>query len=467
MIKQSFTSIPRVKTLINIGCLMDIPTGFYVKGARGESILLGGLGALTGVSGSGNLFKSTIMHYMSLSAMDRIFSTTETSLGTYDTELNVHQHRFEELYSKFPYLRDKNIIQDGYWNITDKSLYLGDKWFEELKIFLDNKKKSAKDLTSVTPFLSNDNVNNIKILTPTLSEIDSLTDFMTSDVLKIQNDNELGESGGNMMNMRSGLAKHRMMLEIPLLAESFNHFFLITAQQGMESIIPSGPGTPMPTKKLQHMKPGEKFKGVTDKFYFSLNNSWETIKSSLLINQGTKSAEYPRDTFDNNNPDTDLNLVSLKQLRSKSGPSGYTLEIVVSQDEGVLPSLTEFHYIKTNDRFGIDGTLQSYSLDLMPELKLGRTTIRSKIDTDPMLRRAINITSELCQMHHFYREMSDELISAKELYEGVKKQGYDWDMILNETRGWWTVNDDKHPLKFLSTKDLIDIAKGKYVPYWK
>ncbi len=467
MIKQNFDSIDRFKTLINIGATLDIPTGFFVKGARGENILLGGLGALTGVSGSGNLGKSTIMHYMTLSASDKIFSTTETSIGTYDTEMNVHQIRFEELYSKFPFLKDKNLIGDGYWNLTDKSKYLGEKWYEELKVYLKSKKDNAKHLTVTTPFLSNDNTNNIKILVPTFSEIDSLSDFITSDVLKIYNENELGESGGNMVNMRAGLAKHRMMTEMPLIAESYKHFFLLTAQQGMENAIQTGPGTPPPTKKLQHMKPGEKFKGVTDKFYFSLNNSWETIKAVLLINQSTKSAEYPRDTYDNNNPDTDLNLVSLKQLRSKSGPSGYMLEIVFSQDEGVLPSLTEFHYIKTNDRFGIDGTLQSYALDLLPKMNLGRTTVRRKIDSEPALRRAINITSELCQMHHFYREMGDQLITPKELYEGVKKQGYDWDMILNETRGWWTVNDDKHPLKFLSTKDLIQIAKGIYTPFWK
>ena len=66
MIKQNFDSIDRFKTLINIGATLDIPTGFFVKGARGENILLGGLGALTGVSGSGNLGKSTIMHYMTL-----------------------------------------------------------------------------------------------------------------------------------------------------------------------------------------------------------------------------------------------------------------------------------------------------------------------------------------------------------------------------------------------------------------
>ncbi len=467
MIKQNFDPIDRVKPLINIGCLMDVPTGFFIKGVRGENILLGGLGAVTGIGGSGNLGKTTITKYMTLSAADKIFSTTETSIGTYDTEINTHQLRLENLISRFPNLVKNEIIKNGYWNITDKSLYLGEKWFEQLREFLETKKKNKKDLTVTTPFISNDEVNPIKILVPTFSEVDSFSEFMTSSTLKIQHDNELGESGGNMLHMRSGLEKLRFMLEAPLLAESAKHYFLLTAQQGFDSNMQTGPGTPPPVKKLQHMKPGEKFKGVTDKFYYSLNNCWETMKGTMLINQSTKSAEYPRDSFENNNPNTDLNVVSLKQLRSKSGPSGYTLEIVYSQEEGVLPTLTELHYIKDNDRFGIEGSLQNYALDLLPSMNLSRTTLRSKIDKEAALQRAINITSELAQMHHFYRYMGDDLITPKELYEGVKKAGYDWDMILNETRGWWTVNDDNHPLKFLSTKDLIEIAKGRYTPYWR
>lgn len=91
MIKQNFDPIDRVKPLINIGCLMDVPTGFFIKGVRGENILLGGLGAVTGIGGSGNLGKTTITKYMTLSAADKIFSTTETSIGTYDTEINTHQ----------------------------------------------------------------------------------------------------------------------------------------------------------------------------------------------------------------------------------------------------------------------------------------------------------------------------------------------------------------------------------------
>jgi len=68
MVKFGIIQKTKPKVLINIGSLMDIPTGSYVTGAKGESILNGGLGMITGVIGAGNNFKSTIMHYMMLTA---------------------------------------------------------------------------------------------------------------------------------------------------------------------------------------------------------------------------------------------------------------------------------------------------------------------------------------------------------------------------------------------------------------
>ena len=51
-----------------------------------EMVLLGGLGPVTAVVGRGNMFKSTAIHYMKLSAMNRIFSTIEaTSMPNTET----------------------------------------------------------------------------------------------------------------------------------------------------------------------------------------------------------------------------------------------------------------------------------------------------------------------------------------------------------------------------------------------
>lgn len=46
--------------------------------------------------------------------------------------------------------------------------------------------------------------------------------------------------------------------------------------------------------------------------------------------------------------------------------------------------------------------------------------------------------------------------------------GYDWDLILNGTRGYWMCEEDEHltDKKFLSTYDLLRMRKGQYKPYW-
>jgi len=467
ILRPNFTPAPSIKILINIGALLDIPTGFYLRGKYGESILNGGLGALTGVVGIGNNFKSTIMHYMMLSAASKIAYAAETSMSTYDTEVNIHEEQLRKFAKRIDLFKDQDIINDGTWTITDKTVYYANDWYEILKDFLKGKKQNASKIMVETPFLDRDK-QLLKIMTPTFSEVDSLSEFETADVAKIKDDNELGDSGGNTIHMRQGLAKTRFLMDMPIMSGGHYHYMLMTAQIGKQLQMASGPIPQAPTKKLNYLKNGDTLKGVTDKFTFLMSNCWHAYNATPLINQSTKGPEYPRHPDDNKPGDTDLNIVSLRQLRSKSGPSGTVIDIIVSQSEGVLPELTEFHYIKNCDRFGISGTLQSYSLDLLPDVKLSRTTIRSKLAQNPKLKRALNITAELCQMKNLWRDFEPGLIcEPKQLYDDLIKLGYDWDILLN-TRGWWTIDNDKQAIPFLSTMDLLRMRKndGSYFPYW-
>jgi hypothetical protein len=467
LLKQGFEQSPNVKILINIGALLDIPTGTYITGLHGESILNGGLGQMTGVVGIGNNFKSTVMHYMMLSAMNRISFTTPTSASTYDTEINIHESHLRALTKRFENFKSNDVTNDGTWTFTDKTVYYANEWYTVLKEFLKSKKSNYKQISVTTPFPDRDGKTLLSIATPTFSEIDSFSEFETADIAKMQSENELGDSGANTMHMRQGLAKTRFLMELPAITASVYHFVLMTAHVGKDIAMASGPIPTAPVKKLQNLKNGDKIKGVTDKFFFLMSNCWHAYNAAPLINQGTKGPEYPRNPDDNNTNDTDLNVVSLRQLRSKSGPSGNVIELLVSQSEGVLPELSEFHFLKSAERFGISGTLQHYALDLLPEVKLSRTTVRSKIDTMPELRRALNITAELCQMTLLWRSSDrDILCTPKELYDDLIKLGYDWDMILKNTRGWWTVDNDKYSQHFLSTKDLLLCRAGLYHPYW-
>ena len=469
-LKTNLQSTPAVKLLINVGALMDVPSGFFVKGKYDEYILLGGLGNLTGITGIPNSFKSTFMHYQMLSAAARIYYATKICvLDTYDTEFSIHEQRLRELSFSFDIFKERDILNDGTWTVTDKAVYPGNEWFEKKKEFLKAKRENASKHMFETPYLDRDRVTLMKTVVPTFGEIDSLSEFETADVGKMLDENELGESGAQTMYMRQGLAKNRLMMELPGLGAAANHYTLISAHIGKEINMASGPYAPPPTKKMQHMVQGEKIKGVSDKFYYLVNNFWHTKAVTKLINQGTKGPEYPRNSNDTDNVDCDLNEVSVLLLRGKAGPSGFVLKIIVSQSTGVLPSLTEFHNIKDNERFGLTGSLQNYVLDLYPDCKLSRTTVLGKINNDVKLRRALNITSELCQIKQFHREYV--IPDPKEIYEGIKANGYDWDFILENTRGWWTLDNDKQPLHFLCSLDIVRMAKPKdnkdyYHPYW-
>jgi hypothetical protein len=466
LLKQPYDLAPNVKILINLGALLDIPTGFYLKGKYGESILNGGLGLLTGVVGIGNNFKSTIMSYMMLSAAYKIAYASETSMNTYDTEINIHESRLNDFAQRFPLFHGRDIIDEQIWTVTDKTVYYANEWYERAKDFMKQKYDNAKKLERDTPFLSRDKQTLMRIVPPTFGAVDSFSRFETEDVAQLQDENQLGDSGGNTVHMRQGLAKMRFLIEIPTLTGRSYHYMLLTAHIGKEGpAMQTGPVPVPPPKKLQYLKNGDKLKGVTEQFTFLMSNCWHAYDAKPLLNQGTKGPEYPRDTNDNRPMDTDLNIVSLRQLRGKAGQSGMVIELIVSQEEGVLPELSEFHFLKSN-KFGFSGNDRTYCLDLYPDCSLSRPTIRNKIDTDKGLCRALNITAEMCQMQMLWKVMDEDVrCTPKELYEDLKAQGYDWDVLLN-TRGWWTLDNDKQDIPFLSTMDLLRMRKGLYFPYW-
>lgn len=462
--KPEFKETEALKIYYNVGCLFDIPTGNYVKGLKGENILNGGLGVLTAIAGKGNTFKSTLAHYMILSALDKISSSGITSYANiYDTEMNIIPERIVQFSKKFNSFKEIDIIREGIWSITDKTQHMGNEWYKILKDFLKNEKiKNKNNYLFDTPF-KNVNGDIIKVLFPTFGEIDSVSEFETSDIEKIQNENELGESGGNTIHMRLGLAKTRLLMELPTICNSASHYMVLTAHLGNEIPMQQGPYA-VPTKKLQHLKMGEKIKGVTDKFFFLPNIFWQTVNSSVFLNNNTKGPEYPktRDSVDEGS--TDLNIVTVKQLRSKSGPSGITLDIIVSQSEGVLPGLTEFHFLKENERYGLEGNNVNYNLILYPEVKFGRTTVRNLIDTDHLFARAVKISADLLQIKQYLSVHGVVVPDIKQLYEKLNKK-YGFNKLL-QTRDYWTFNQYEHPVPFLSTFDLIEMYYDRYEPYW-
>lgn len=461
--------ISAVRVCYNLGCGFDIPVGSYEVGAHGERILNGGMPAIAGVVGIANNYKSAVADYFAFRTYSH-FQTDDRAYGfKYDTEVNTSIRRQKQLAASMASLcGNNNPVENGHWIISDKTQYMGNEWFELFKEFGKSREKDRKNLLVTTPFLNTDG-SFYQIMVPSVGGVDSFTEFETDDVAAIRNENELGDSGGNTAFMRQGLSKTTMIAQLPALIAKANMPMVLTAHIGKS--IPMDPRA-APVKKLHYLKNGDQIKGVSDKFLFLTHVCWQCSNAAPLINDTTKAPEFPNGPDDSMKNDTDLNLVTLTLLRNKFGRSGLVMYIIVSQEEGVLPSLSEFYYLKTNVMpetklgYGLIGNTQNYSLALLPDCKLSRTTIRPKTNTIPELRRALTITSEMCQMTMLWTDTDGVFCTPQQLYDDLKAMGYDWETLLN-TRGFWLAKEyEKDALPFLSTMDLLRMRKGLYVPYW-
>jgi hypothetical protein len=467
MSRPEFKLPPPVKISIPTGALMDIPTGIYIRGTHDQRVLLGGAAFVTGIVGPGNSFKSTIMNFMEFSLLNRIIMTVDDTWGlTYDTETNTNEHRKTSLSRRFKHLAERDVVDEGIWMITDKTVYSGNEYFMALKKSLKDKREQKNPKLYPTAFLSRDKVTPLMVMAPTIGDIDSLSKFTTSDVDKMLESVELGDSAGNTAFMRQGLGKSKMLLEIPSMAAGSMHYFFFTAHIGKKIDMAQGPMAPKPRKQLQYLPAGDEIKGVTNDFFYLLLNCWFLHQTKPLLNKDNPTPLYPYEPGDEEAGDNDLNIVTMRQLRGKNGESGFDIRVIVSQNEGVLASLSEFHYIKEMDRYGLEGNNVTYSLALYPDVKIGRTTIRKKLREDEKLCRAVEITSQLCQIEEFHREIKDQIMSPAELYTALKDKGYDWDFLLSETRSWHTIDDERYPGYPFSTLDMCRAARGEYHPYW-
>lgn len=454
-----FEPAPEMRAYLNIGFPWDLMTGDYVPGKDGEEILNGGLMPFTGFAGGGNMYKSTLAHSQMLTALARY---PESRGMSYDTEPpSCSYRRFGMLLNKITQAITINELKPRLL-LTDITKMLGNEWFSQMQKFRDEKIKNRKSLLRKTPMILSDG-SQLEELVPHIAEVDSLSMMSLEATMKILEENELGEGGANIEAMKTQGAKTQMLMQIPQMSTEAGIFFIMTAHTGKQYQL--DPRTP-PSKQMQFLKQDVKLKNVPEKFTFLPNNLYFANSCTVLLNKTTKTPEFPRNQDDDMSGDTDLMCVTVTNLRGKGGPTGVPMELVVSQSEGFLPNLTALRYLKANEGFGIGGNDRNYFLELYPNTNLSRTTVRGKIDADERLRRAMHFTAELCQMYNYWHDSRrDILMTPSELYEKINALGYDWDELL-DTRSYWVFDGSKDPKNFLSTKDLIRMARGEYKPKW-
>lgn len=447
----------KLRPLFNLGALQDIPTGRYLLGAKGESMLSGGASHLDAVVGRGNMFKSTISWFRLLRIMQR-YSNADGQ--AYDTELTSSIKRVEDL-CRYG-MADLIPQLDARFRLTDRLEYTGSEWYKELKDAAEEREKN-KIKPKLTPFFDPTDESAIYMHDPYLCLIDSFSMFFTDNILKIQEKEEAGAGGRQTEAMRDANAKTQLLLEWGAFNTRNNVLMCLTAHVGDEyQLDPYKPNQ----KRLAYLNNG-KLKNVPEKFTFLTHVCLDCRKTQPLINATTKAPEYPASAEDDRIGDTDLNDVSIQYLRNKYGQSGAPFNLIVSQTQGVLPEMSEFYYLHRGLKgWGLGGNDRNYFLDLVPDVNLSRTTVRRKITESAQLRRGLEISSELGQMHALWRNNmpKDLLCTPKQLFEDLSKK-YDWNVLLN-TRGYWTFDQYENPLPFLSTMDLLRMRVGEYHPFW-
>lgn len=454
-----FQSAPPIRPMFNAGCLFDIATGIYISGDHGEMILNGGVPHITGVSGRGETGKSLIIDYFFLCLMDRY----NADGVIYDTEQTKTRQRVTNLCQRFEHLKHTDLFEAMRLVISDAATMAGDIFFKALKDFLSDKKKNLKGKLKTTPFILSG--EKIKIIPPTAGMIDSFSQWTPTTVMSMQDKNDVGASERNTEAMKAGNARSQLMSELPTLTSSAGCYIFLAAHLGDEIVMDQHAPS---KKKLTFLKGDQKMKRVPENYTFLTNNLWLTTKMSVMKKSGSKELEYPIGLAGDSEGNTDLSVIELQLLRSKSASAGRIFDIIVSRAEGVLPHLTQFHYIKEHDRWGLGGNVQNYFLELCPDIALSRTTVRNKIDDNANLRRALEISAELLQIKEFWNVDKALMCTPKELYEDLAKQGYRWDILLEHTRGYWMLEEDitDETPYFLSTMDLMRMRVDQYKPWW-
>lgn len=465
---QALTKVvrtPSLKMAYCVGGTFDIPNHITRVGKDGETYIIGGRPEICSIAAFGNAYKTAFSNYFDLSVLDAILSAQYIN---YDTEMTLTNARMEHSCSMFPTLKGINLELEGEKEspriILCRSADIpGEAFFDIVKDVSKERYNNREKLMRTLPF-ADAHGNPIRMPAPFIFKIDSISmmSFTAVDD-KIYEDASVGEGAANIGFMKDGGAKAQMFVQLPNVVSRGSLMFGMVAHVG--STIDMGKYAPQP-QKLAFAKAGQKTKGVPEKFSFINDLLLEIQHVAPLLHPADRSPMYPYTEADREKGN-DLFKVRMISTRNKSGPTGVEYNIIVSQKYGVQATLSEVDLCKEAKRWGIGGNAQRFYLDMLPDVVVQRTTIRTVIAETPAFRTAARLTAELLQLRRYSTGIDDILCTPKELYDDITAMGYDWNKLLDtDYRVKFKEDRVKEDKNFLSIYDLLNMRQGTYKPKW-
>ena len=447
---------------VNTGTILDVATGYFIAGANNSIILNGGVTLTNGRTGRPQIFKSTLTSFDVINAYARC---PGSDCLFQDTEHAQVQDRLLAM-ATVP------IPDSNKFKLSSQEGYHAEDFFDVIRAIAEEKIKHKKDYLVEIPHIDPKTNKQRIMFRPTFVAVDSWSNMesrvmknILSPKIEIQDGEviskaSIGDSDTNTIYMKDGLIKKKILSELYSLAERAGIYIFFTAHVGNR--VEMG-YTPSP-KVLQHMKQQDQPKNVGSNFLFLMMNLLDCRSSKILLSD-SKDTLYPSKLA--NTSAQDLNEVQQIVTRCKSNTSGQQITSVVSQVEGVLPALTNYHLLKSDKYWGMDGSALRHNCVLYPDISLTRTTVNDKLRETPKLQRAFEILSQLYYIQKNWTLKNppvDFTIDPKVLAEKIFTSKLEDDIL--SSRGWWTYEFDGHKVNqpYLSLVDILRIVENTKKP---
>lgn len=432
----------------NTGTLFDLATGKFELGIEGKWWLNGGLGAfVTGVVGTNGSYKTTWANSIIARSLG-IYPGTEEVVDDTENTLDRDKERALAMAEEFDIDPKRVMWLKG----VDYPL---DELFKIVMIICQRKQENKKKYMVKTPFIDPLTLQPLEVWQPTYLFVDSITELICSaeeELITGAKGVGVGDKASNTVYMLDGNKKTMFIRTMRRLAQQHGIIFVGTGHYDKK--IQMDMYSPNP-KETQWGKADYATRGCGSKFKF-LTGIYARV-SAALLQDSNKEALYQ----DGATPANDINEVSVMVERCKANRSGCIVPFVVSQTKGLLNAVSNYHYLRINDYFGLNGNKQKQQPALMPDLTISRNTIREVTDSNAQVRRAIEVTAHLkfIQLNWITKNMPyDMSITPQALFDKLisDKNKNLVERVLN-SRGYWTYADDGK--EYLSVFDILDMIK--------
>lgn len=441
----------RIPFCANTNSLYDFQIGKFIRGMDGKWYIDGGVNrSINGATGRKHTFKSTFMIAMIIRAA--YFFSKRCEVILIDDEESV--------------ARDGDrILKIGGVPITEEQFnaYSGaditvSQAYSALIEICKEKKEHEKEYLTEIPLLDPNTGKKAIVYVPTLYSVDTISNLRdASEEEMLQSGESLDDGKTNTIFMKPGRNKTVFTTALNAKCSEMGIYAFWCAHEG--EVNEMGSVTPKP-KQLGYMRQGYKIKGTGSKFDELTIPLIEVVSAKKLMGSDNASPLYGEPGTTEN----DQFEIVVQVLRGKLNASGISCPYVMSQSKGFMNDLTNYHFLRSNNYFGLVGNKQNHRNALLPDINLTRNNIQENFDKHPELKRAMEIMAQLLFLQTKWSIEKvpcgfDINITPEEMYKLMTEKKLT-DRILN-SRGYWCADDGiDYKKEYLSVPDIIGLLKA-------